>query len=38
MECAGFLSSFGNKVSIMHRGKILRGFDEDCVAKVTDFM
>lgn len=38
MECGGFLSGLGKDVSILYRSKILRGFDEDMVEKVVNFM
>ena len=38
MECAGFLRGFGKDVTVLYRSKILRGFDEDIVNKLVEFM
>ena len=38
LECAGFLRGFGNDVTIMVRSVVLRDFDQNCAAKVRQYM
>ena len=36
LECAGFLSCFGYKVTLMTRNEYLRGFDKEMVEMIKD--
>ncbi|KAJ8606869.1 hypothetical protein CTAYLR_010260 [Chrysophaeum taylorii] len=36
LECAGFLAGLGYPVTCMVRSVALRGFDRECVSKITD--
>jgi thioredoxin/glutathione reductase (selenoprotein) len=38
LESAGFLTGLGHDVTVMMRSIPLRGFDQECAAKVVDFM
>lgn len=38
LECAGFLSGFGNDVTVAVRSILLRGFDRECSERIGDFM
>jgi len=38
LECGGMLSGMGYEVDVMVRSVLLRGFDQECVGKIGDYM
>ena len=38
LECAGFLTGLGFDTTVMARGQLLRGFDQDMAEHVGDYM
>lgn len=38
LECGGFLRGMGYEVDILHRSRVLRGFDDKVVQNIVDYM